>query len=171
LAGRSGDIDAEADFEEFFDTTWDRMVSMSTRMGLSREDAEDVALDAMAIVYDRWKRVRPLPFRQAWALKVASNRARRQLRRAARPKVTFFPAPASVEDEVTARLAVRDIIAGLPRRQRQVVVLRYLADMPEDQVAQVLGLDVGTVKQHSSRGRARLHEWLQHGPPGDIDAD
>ena len=62
---------------------------------------------------------------------------------------------------------MRKGIAALPRRQRQVVVLRYLADMPEVQVAQVLGLDVGSVRQHASRGRAGLRNTLRVFDGGD----
>jgi RNA polymerase sigma factor (sigma-70 family) len=150
----------EADFEAFFDATWTRAVRMVSRMGLSRQDAEDVALDAMAVVYDRWARVRGLPYREGWLLKVAANRALRLLKKINRsvPSAQRLPAPSF--DEVATRISVRDGIARLPRRQREVIALRYLADMPEAQVAEVLRLDPGTVKQHASRGRAALRDAL-----------
>jgi len=47
-------------------------------------------------------------------------------------------------------------LARLPRRQREVVVLRYLADLPEAAVAEALGCSVGTVKRHASRGLGSL---------------
>ena len=56
--------------------------------------------------------------------------------------------------------AVRAALAGLPRQQRAVLVLRYFADLPEVEIAQALGCSVGSVKTHASRGartmRARL---------------
>ena len=116
----------EADFEAFFDATWTRAVRMVSRMGLSRQDAEDVALDAMAVVYDRWARVRGLPYREGWLLKVAANRALRLLKKINRsvPSAQRLPAPSF--DEVATRISVRDGIARLPRRQREVIALRYL---------------------------------------------
>lgn len=146
----------DAEFEAFFDATWTRALGMASRMGLSRQDAEDVVLDAMAVVYDRWGQVRELPYREGWLLKVAANRALRQMKKTNRRMPFAQSLPVLTDDEVATRISVRDGIARLPRRQREVVALRYLADMPEAQVADVLGLDPGTVKQHASRGRASL---------------
>ena len=55
---------------------------------------------------------------------------------------------------------VRRALAALPARQRAVLVLRYFEDLPEAQVADLLGCSVGTVKTHSSRGIHRLRELL-----------
>ena len=55
---------------------------------------------------------------------------------------------------------VRRALAALPARQRAVLVLRYFEDLPEAQVAELLGCSVGTVKTHSSRGIRRLRELL-----------
>ena len=151
---------ADAEFEAFFDATWKRVVQMIRRMGLNSQDAEDVALDAMAIVYDRWDRVGPLPYREGWMLKVAAHRALRQLKKANRRAPSGESLPVTPEEDVVTRISVRDGIARLPRRQRDVIALRYLADMPEDQVAEALGLNPGTVKQHASRGRAALRVAL-----------
>ena len=47
-------------------------------------------------------------------------------------------------------------LGRLSRRQREVLVLRFLADLPEADVAQALGCSVGSVKQHAARGLAAL---------------
>ncbi len=49
-------------------------------------------------------------------------------------------------------------LAGLPTRQRAVIVLRYWEDLPEAEVAAILGCSAGTVKSTASRGLARLRE-------------
>ncbi|GIF78267.1 sigma factor-like helix-turn-helix DNA-binding protein [Asanoa siamensis] len=51
-------------------------------------------------------------------------------------------------------------LRGLPPRTRVVVVRRYLDDMPETEVATLLGWPVGAVKSHASRGLARLRAAL-----------
>jgi hypothetical protein len=64
----------------------------------------------------------------------------------------------------------------LPRQQRAVLVLRYCEDLPEAEVAEILGCSVGTVKTHAHRGVAALRErlggefgWL--GSTGTVDVD
>lgn len=54
------------------------------------------------------------------------------------------------------RRAVRAALDGLPRRQRECVVLRYLLDCSTEETAQILGVSTGTVKTHLHRGLARL---------------
>lgn len=164
--GRTASGRQDGEFEEFFSATWDRAVGLGVRMGLSRPESEDVALDALAVAYDRWVRVRDLPWRDGWVLKVTGNRALRQVKRnSRRAQVASSPARL-LDEEVTDRLALRSGLAGLSRRQREVVTLRYLADMPEAEVAAVLGMGVGAVKQHASRARAALKGALGVVEPG-----
>ena len=129
-------------------------------MGLSTGESQEVALDALSIAYDRWSRVRKLPYRDAWTLKVTANLALRQLKR--RHRAAGLPAePIQPADpNMASRLELRDTLSRLPRRQREVIFLRYLADLPEAEVAAVLGIDVGSVKQHASRGRQALKHDL-----------
>ena len=64
---------------------------------------------------------------------------------------------------VVARNAVVQALARLPLAQRRVVVLRYLLDLTETEVAHELGISVGTVKSHHARGIARLREIFTKG--------
>jgi RNA polymerase sigma factor (sigma-70 family) len=56
-------------------------------------------------------------------------------------------------------------LTKLSPRQRAVLVLRYVDDLSEVEVAQVLDCSLGTVKSTASRGMARLRGVLQHGSP------
>jgi len=49
-----------------------------------------------------------------------------------------------------------DLVQALPRRQREVVVLRYWCDLAEADIAQVLSISTGTVKSSAHRAHARL---------------
>lgn len=165
--GRTASSEQDGEFEEYFAATWERAVALGVRMGLSRPESEDVALDALAVAYDRWPRIRGLPWRDGWVLKVTGNRVLRQLKRnARRAQFASSPVRSLDEEEVTDRMALRSRLAGLSRRQREVITLRYLADMSEAEVAEVLGLEVGTVKQHASRARAALKGALDVLQPG-----
>ena len=54
------------------------------------------------------------------------------------------------------RLALRDALLALPPRRRAVLVLRYLEDLPESQVAEILGCSVGTVRSQNHKAVAQL---------------
>jgi RNA polymerase sigma factor (sigma-70 family) len=59
-------------------------------------------------------------------------------------------------DEVMAALR------QLPHRQREVLVLRYYADLSEAQIADAMGISTGAVKSHASRGAAALRQKLEY---------
>src|SRR5207248_11465235 len=117
----------------------------------------------------RWRRVRALPHRDGWVLKVAFHEALRQAGHRQPPVPPPRPAVSS-EEEVVLRRTLVQALLRLPRRQREAVALRYLVDLPERAVPAVLGLSTGTVKTHLHRGLAGLRAAL--GPDslgGEID--
>lgn len=121
-----------------------------------RADAEDVAQEAVARAVVRWGSV--AGYAEAWVARVASNLALGLLRRRARrPIESPSHAPDPFLDD---RLDLASALRRLPRRQREVVVLRYLADLSERQVADRLGCSTGAVKTHASRGLASLRVHL-----------
>lgn len=64
------------------------------------------------------------------------------------------------DDATVARDAVGIAMSSLPPKQRAVVALRYLEDLSEAETAAALGISIGTVKAHASRGLDRLREVL-----------
>ena len=92
-----------------------------------------------------------------------SRDRRRGLSRRVR-EVSSADPPSTVVDDVAAAVAQRDwmlqAIRRLPRRQREVVVLRFLLDLSVEQTAAVLGATEGTVKSHTSRALSQLRELL-----------
>jgi RNA polymerase sigma factor (sigma-70 family) len=149
----------DRDFVGFFDSVWPRALAVGRRMGLGHAEAEDVALDATALAHDRWGRVGRLEYREAWTLKVTARLAWRVTRRHQAPAVEQSEV-ASTEDLALWTVALEAALRQLSRRQRQVVVLRYLADLTEAEVARMLRIDVGSVKRHASRARRTLRGAL-----------
>jgi RNA polymerase sigma factor (sigma-70 family) len=96
--------------------------------------------------------------------RVTANLAIDHLRRTRGRSLEGWGPPATASPDHGALAAERTelvrALSQLPRRQRQVVVLRYLADLPESRVATELGCSPGTVKQHASRGLAALRAAL-----------
>jgi len=121
--------------------------------------AEDLLQTALARAYPRWSRIkRDDP--EAYVRKIMVNTWSSWWRRRWRAEVPAAQLPeAAAPDEaagVDSRQALRVALAQLPPGQRAVVVLRYHQDLPEAQVAALLGISVGTVKSQAAKALAAL---------------
>ncbi len=144
------------DYDESFAALHARAYRTAFRILGEREEAMDAAQETLARAYARWSKVRD--YAEPWVCRVAANLALDVVRRRARqlPRIQETGEPAYLDERVDLQRALR----GLPRRQREVVVLRYVADFPEADVAAALGVSVGSVKTHASRGLAALRAGL-----------
>jgi RNA polymerase sigma-70 factor (sigma-E family) len=155
-------------FEDVFADLYRLAYRVSFRVLGDRGDAEDVAQEALARAHVRWVRLRDRP--HGWVVTVATNLAIDRLRRRSRSTSSGTEPVALVEVHLSERIDLARALRRLPRRQREVVVLRYLADWPELEVAGALGCSPGTVKSHASRGLAHLrHDLEERGPGGGDD--
>ncbi|HEV2891802.1 MAG TPA: sigma-70 family RNA polymerase sigma factor [Frankiaceae bacterium] len=150
-------------FDERFPLLYAAAAGTAWRILGDREDAADVAQEAVARAVARWSRVGEDPV--AWTVTVATRLALDGLRRRRRDARRFAElsggfAEAAGERGSDAALDLRRALRALPRRQREVVVLRYLADLTEADVAAVLGISQGAVKSAASRGAAALRAHL-----------
>lgn len=147
-------------FDAAFPTLHGKAYRVAFQLLGSRADAEDVAQEALIRAYVRWNAFDSRGA-GAWVASVAGNLAIDKHRRRARRRQA--PQPEASTDGAThavERLALRSVLARLPKRQREVIVLRYLADMSEEDVAKALGVSVNSVKTHASRGFTRLRSTL-----------
>jgi RNA polymerase sigma factor (sigma-70 family) len=123
-------------------------------------DAEDVAAETLARAIVHWPRIGRRSYRAAWVARVSTNVAIDRMRRQQR----LAPAPTRPDgdqsDDAVVRVALGAALGSLPRRQREVIVLRYLADLPEAETASLLGVSVNTVKKHTTRGLGALRARL-----------
>ena len=125
--------------------------------------AEDLVQTALVRSWPRWERIRrrddpELYVRRAMVNTWASWRRRRWWGERPSETVPDAPAAGDVAAEVTVRVAVQSALRSLTARQRAVLVLRIFDDLPEAQVAHVLGCAVGTVKSTMAQAAARLRE-------------
>jgi RNA polymerase sigma-70 factor (ECF subfamily) len=144
---------AGSDFDAFFAGYFDPVARALTITTGSRELAADATQEAFTKAYQRWRRVRSMDRPDGWVYVVAVRAARRAARRDRRLLAPPSSEGADPGGGVVTRVSVRDAIATLPPRQREAVVLRYLADLPLADVAEAMGCAVGTVK-------ATLHQAL-----------
>ncbi len=171
-AARAGDRDA---LDRLLRQHYDRVHAVCRRIAGTTRDADDAAQEAMIRI------VRGLPNfdgRSAfstWAYRIATNTALDELRRRGRRPQLHHAHPGgepSVEHDhvdplaqrrvegVVDAIAIDEALAELAEDHRVAVVLRDVADLDYDEIAEVLGVPIGTVKSRIARGRGRLADRL-----------
>ncbi len=154
---------APVGFDERFPLMYAAAAGTAWRILGDREDAADVAQEAVARAVARWSRVGedPVPWTVTVATRLALDGLRRRRRDARRfAELSRGHVESSGERPTDAALDLRRALRTLPKRQREVVVLRYLADLSEGEVAAVLGISAGSVKSAASRGAAARRAHL-----------
>lgn len=132
-----------------------RMARLAFLLIGSRDDARDVVQDAFVGLHRRFDRVDdPVAYLRRSVVNGCNSHHRRRARRAKQ----FLAADDTVE--LGAR-ELLDALSALPERQRAAIVLRYFHDLPETEIAVVLGCRPGTVGSLLHRGVARLREVIE----------
>jgi len=159
---------AEEALAEVYHASFRRLVSQLYAFTADVTEAQDVVQEAFARALARHRALDDVDNPEAWLRTVAINVVRRRWRRRQlldtimlrdRPiqeLVANAPGPESAD--------LRTALATLPRGYREVIVLHYFADLPVDEIAQILSIAVGTVKSRLSRGRAALATQLDGYP-------
>jgi RNA polymerase sigma-70 factor (sigma-E family) len=157
-------------FEEFVQGSSARLFRTALLLsGNDRAAAEDLLQLALERAYRHWTRVCRSGEPERYVRRILVNASNDRWRRVVRHRERSLDQ--EVADLVSADHAVevaeRDFLmralAQLPPRQRMVLVLRYFNDLPEAEIADVLGCSAGTVKSQVSRGLARLREMTEPG--------
>ncbi len=166
----------DAEFQEFYEANYGRIVAMVAVVLGDRHQAEDVAQEAFARALTRWSRIGGYELPEAWvrrvALRIATDSGRR-FRRAIRVSVKLAAQRQATEPEPCDSLAFTALGAALrrlPLREREVLALHYLADLPVEAIARERGLPAGTVKTRLAAGRRRLEAELTQRPEAVPDA-
>jgi RNA polymerase sigma-70 factor, ECF subfamily len=163
------ELDEEA-VREFIRADYARLVAALTAVTGSRADAEDAVQEALARAWDRSGIETPL----AWITTVAVNWLRSVLRRRAvdrRARDALADSAPRADGGSDARLDVRRALLSLPRRQREVLVLRYFLEMDLRTIAEVLGTTEGTVKVTLHRARAALGSVIGANDEEEVSRD
>ena len=151
-----------------------KMYAICLRMFKHREDAQDCLQEAMLRVFRSLKSFKRESALSTWIYRLTTNTCLDELRRRkSRPSVSmdglmetgWMPAdegdgPDEAYIKRERRSAVHAAIEELPDDMRAVIVLRDIEGFSYDEVSQITGVNVGTVKSRISRGRARLREVM-----------
>ena len=170
---QAGDIQAFNDLVELYQR---QVYNLALRMLGNAETAEDAAQDTFISAYGAIARFRGGSFK-AWILRIAANSCRDKMRVARRASVTSLDnliaeagdfiadeAAESPEDYAQRRELGRHLaesLARLPEDQRLVVVLSDVQELTYEEIAQVTGASLGTVKSRLNRARSRLRDMLR----------
>lgn len=153
-------MEDDGDFSEFASARWPALVRSAVVLGCTLDDAHDLAQTTLVRCFTAWRKVQAADDRDAYVYRVLLNCHRDSRRRrwwGERP--TASPPERAIGDHaasVASTDAVHRALSDLSLVNRQVVVLRHLAQLTEQQTAEILGIPSGTVKSRLSRAMAQL---------------
>jgi RNA polymerase sigma-70 factor (sigma-E family) len=158
---------SEEIYAQIFDTHFWGLVRLARLLGA--DDPEDVTQEAFVRLHRRLHTLRDpqaaLPYLRATVCNLTRKRVRHLITvRNRQPDLMVDIEGASAEAAIVHKESVQELLAALtqlPRRQREVVVLRYWAELTERETAETLGIAVGTVKSHTARAIAALTTMLE----------
>ncbi len=164
------ETDADGAVEQLYAAHWRSLVRLSYLLVRDQGTAEEVVQDAFVAMHRRWGGLREPDKALAYLRRAVVNGSRSRLRHltVVRTHAERQPVPGAVRGadeallESARRESVLDALAALPRRQREVLALRYYVDLSEADIAETLGISRGAVKSHASRGAASLRDALAH---------
>lgn len=148
----------EQEFAEFFTARGPALRRTAYLVVRDWHTAEDVTQQALAKMYAAWSRIRP-ETRMAYARRAVVNESLSLLRRH-RPETPTQHLPEHPVDDQEPGSDLGRLLDLLPPRQRAIVALRFLDDLPVSEVGRLLGVADGTVKSQTARALDTLRTHL-----------
>jgi RNA polymerase sigma-70 factor (sigma-E family) len=145
----------DAELAEYVGARWPRLVRAAVLLGCTPTEAEDVVQGVLERCVRKWSQVRRADDRDAYVHRMLVNAFVSSRRRRWRNELPVAAVPARADADATAEVDDADVMARaldrLSTDHRTVVVLRYYAQLSEQQMAAVLQIAPGTVKSRLSR--------------------
>lgn len=160
----------QLDFEQWYAQESDRLVAVISLAAGDRELGAELMAEACARAWEKWDRVSKMDNPSGWTYTVAKNLLKRKKRREGlerailrKERVANVPPPADPASDIW------QAVADLSERQRMMVGLRYVEDLPETEIAEIMGVAAGTVAATLSQARSKLRDRLDDpGAPDDL---
>jgi len=182
LVDRFKDGDTAA-FDQLVNRYWDRIYAMVNQLLRNAEDAEEVTQDAFIRAHRGLGSFRGESAFSTWLYQIATNLARNRYWywwRRKRDKSVSFDAPIGPDNETTiAELIpaeqetpedatvtqefvnrVAACMEMLNEKHREILILRNVQSLSYEEIAEILGISIGTVKSRIARARESLREKL-----------
>lgn len=150
--------DGPLEFEDWYRCEHPRLLGLLVAATGSVDVAAEATDEAFARAFARWKRVSTMQSPAGWTYRVALNLIRKHHKRRWRERA--IPDPRDATTFPTSDPAVWEAVRRLPTRQREAVLLRYVADLSEADIAAVMSIRRGTVASSLAAARRTLNERL-----------
>jgi RNA polymerase sigma-70 factor (sigma-E family) len=158
----------DADFADFVHRRGELHLKTAVLLTGDWHAAEDLVQASLGKLYRVWDRLDTSTNPDAYLRRIVVNthrswwraRWRREIPRAELPNL---PGPDDLGDARAVAEDVRNALAKIPVRQRTALVLRFFADLPEAEVAELMGCSVGSVKTHTHRGLRAMRRLISPG--------
>jgi RNA polymerase sigma-70 factor (sigma-E family) len=152
----------DAEFEAYMQARQPSLLRTAYLLTGNRHNAEDLVQTSLAKLYLAWDKVQDRGSVDGYVRRIMVNENNSLWRRGWKKREHASDAlperPSVDEYDEGQSSALWDVVQTLPRKQRAVVVLRYYEQLTEAEVAEILGISVGTVKSQASRALATLRE-------------
>jgi RNA polymerase sigma-70 factor (sigma-E family) len=156
------DDSAQREFAEFVAARSGALIRVAYVLTGDQHAAEDLLQTALTKAAARWGRIHTSP--DAYVRQVMYREQVSGWRRARDRETTMADLPdqaaAAAETSAETRLSLQQALRALPAGKRAVLVLRYFEDLPETQVAGILGCSVGTVRSQTYKALTQLRAAL-----------
>ncbi len=154
-------------FEEAYERYYPAVVRSAWSICRDLSRAEELAQDAFVRAYRRWDKLAEGGYAEPWLHRAVMNLSLTAVKRRTRGRELEatsggFASRITPLDDTPQLDAVVHLLKRLPKRQREAVFLRVVADLPEEEVAAAMGVTVGSVKVHKKRGLDRLRDMVDH---------
>lgn len=148
------------DFDAFVRAHGTALTRLAALVLGDRAAADDAVQEALTRAFTQWRRISALDSPQGYVRRMVVNECissgRRSNRRRRTEGASRLPPPNRPMDQVELRGELAALLSGLGPQQRAVLVLRYLCDLPDREVAELVGCSESTVRSQCSRALASL---------------
>ncbi|HET7477394.1 MAG TPA: SigE family RNA polymerase sigma factor [Dermatophilaceae bacterium] len=171
-ASRATTWGADEALTHLYAAHWHALVRLAWLLLHNQQAAEEAAQDAFVSMHAKWAQLRDPDLALAYLRRSVVNASRSVLRhrgveerwlRRETGLARAGAAPSAEQQAMAHQSGARllQALARLPRRQREVLTLRYYLDLSEAEIADSLGISAGSVKSHASRGLAALRAEVE----------
>jgi RNA polymerase sigma factor (sigma-70 family) len=166
IVGMASNQKLLAEIESLYRDRYPDFVAVAASIVGEREAAREAVQDAFTGVVRGRREFRGDAPLEAWVWRAVVNAARKKRRRFTREAQLrpAAPAPNGSGPEHGPASELATLVASLPERQRLVLFLRYYADLDYRRIAEILGVEIGTVSASLHAARARLRRALEEVP-------